>query len=371
MTRRAAGEGLIRQRSTGTWEARYVGADGRKHSLYGKTKREVTDRLRVAITQAQQGILPVDQRLTVARYLGWWLGIVKEANRPSTHASYSDVVTRYIAPRIGAVALARLQPEHVSGMLRDIRRDHPDLSATTVRYVYAVLRIALGRAVRTGKAHRNVATLIDPPARVRREVVPMSAEEARAFLHATAGRRHEALYRVAITAGLRQGELLGLRWEDVDLDAGTLTVRHTLSKVTGTLGDPKTSSGRRTVGLEDSTVEALRRHRAKQAQDRLSAGPRWADGGYVFTSRHGTPVIARDLSRDYHRDLEAAGLPSRPFHSLRHACATLLLEHGEEIANVSKLLGHSSLATTADFYGHLTPKISRRAADRMRDILAG
>lgn len=385
MSRRASGEGLIRQRSNGLWEARYVGADGRKHSLYGRTKRDATDRLRAAITEARQGILPVDQRLTTAAYLSWWLETVRETNRPSTHASYADVVRRYITPRIGRIALAKLQPDHVSGMLRDIRKERPDLSATTVRYVYTVLRIALGRAVKVGKAHRNVATLIDPPTRVRREVEPMSADEARTFLGWVAERRpepeaagpirpasrHEALYRVAITAGLRQGELLGLRWQDVDLDGAALTVRHALSNVTGELGDPKTDTGRRTVGLEDSTVAALRAHRTRQARDRLAAGSRWTDLGYVFASSNGTPIQARNLIRDYHRDLVAAGVAKRTFHSLRHACATLLLEHGEEIANVSKLLGHSSLATTADFYGHLTPRISRRAADRMRDILAG
>lgn len=374
MSRRAAGEGSVRQRGPTRWEGRYIAADGRSRSLYGKTKREVTDRLRVAINEAQTGIPPVDQRLTTARYLASWLEQVKAKNRPRTHASYADVVARYIVPTIGRVALAKLQPEHVTAMLLGVRQAHPHLSQTTQRYVYTVLRIALGRALKLGKVHRNVATLIDPPARVRREIVPMSADEARLFLSSMAGMRREVLYRLAIATGLRQGELLGLRWQDLDMDATTLTVRHTLS-MTGELGEPKTGSGRRTVWLEEDTLAMLRAHRTRQQRERLAAGDRWRsvdrEQDYVFATSVGTPIQARNLIRDYHRDLVVAGVPRRPFHSMRHAYATMLLEDGVDIATVSKLLGHSSLATTADFYGHLTPKASRDAADRIKKILAG
>ena len=369
MTRRSAGEGLIRQRPNGLWEARYVAADGRKRSLYAKTKREATDRLREALGEAQQGIRPVSQQLTTAAYLDEWIESL--AVRPRTAESYGGIVRRYLKPAIGRVPLAKLQPEHVTRMLRDLEKREPPLSPTTVRYVYVVLRIALGRALKLGRVHRNVATLIDPPAKAYHELQPMNAEQARALLASVAGDRLEAIYRLAIASGLRQGELLGLRWQDVDMAAGTLSVRHTLQQGTRTLARPKTERSLRTIALDATTIGSLRAHRIRQLEERMAAGRRWQDGGYVFATTIGTPMHHRNLVRAHHGVLERAGIPRQPFHQLRHACATLLLESGEELANISKLLGHSSLATTADFYGHLTPGISRRASDRMVEILAG
>jgi len=369
MTRRGAGEGTVRQRPSGRWEARYVSADGGRRSVYGKTKREVTNRLREALQDAAHGLRPVSQQITTASYLDEWVSSLTV--RPRTAESYGDVVRRYLKPALGRVPLAKLQPEHVTRMLRDLEQRQPPLSPTTVRYTYVILRIALGRALKLGKVHRNAATLIDPPAKARQELQPMSAEQARVLLTSVAGDRLGVLYRLAIASGLRQGELLGLRWQDVDMDATTLTVRHTLQQQARTLAEPKTERSRRTIALDVATVEALRQHRVRQIEERLAAGPRWHDGDFVFATSVGTPMDHRNLVRSFHAALERAGIPRQPFHQLRHACATLLLENGEELANISKLLGHSSLATTADFYGHLTPAIGRRAAEKMGAILAG
>jgi integrase len=240
----------------------------------------VTDRLRKALTDAEQGIRPVSQQLTTADYLKDWLATVKETNRPRTHASYADTVERYIPPSIGTVALAKLQPEHITAMLRDVRRDRPNLSATTIRYAYTVLRIALGRAVKMGKAHRNVATLIDPPARVRPTTSPMTAEQTRTLLVAVRGDPLEPLYRLAVATGLRQGELLALRWEDVDLEEGLLHVRHTLQVGTRALADPKTEQAKRTIALDDETVALLRAHKVNLLETRLAT--RRKDGGFLF-----------------------------------------------------------------------------------------
>lgn len=372
MTRRAHGEGTIRQRRPGQWEARYVAADGRRRSLYAETRRDVVAALRDALRDAQHGILPIGRQMTVGEWLDAWLDAITV--RPGTRRSYRETCDRYIRPSIGKVRLAQLQPEHVGRMIGSIRDAHPKLSPTTVRYSYVVLRIALGRAVKTGRVQRNVCILIDPPPKVRHEVVPMSADEARTFLRATTGTPREPLYRLAVTTGMRMGELLGLRWVDVDLDDRTITIRHALTH--GVLSEPKTERARRTIGIEEGTAVVLRTHKARQARDRLAAGTRWRgaaspDEDWVFGSHMGEPLIPRTVGVVYHRDLAAAGLRRLRFHDLRHGAATLLLEHGEELANVSRLLGHSSLATTADFYAHLTPTTTRRAADRMRDILAG
>ena len=185
------------------------------------------------------------------------------------------------------------------------------------------------------------------------------------------GHRLAPLFLTAVGTGMRQGELLGLTWRMVDLDAGQLVVAYTLQRGTRELAEPKTARSRRAVPLPRSVVDALRQHRVHQVEQRLAAGPRWQDRDLVFSTAMGSPLDGRNVGQAFHAVLEAAGLPSQPFHHLRHAYATLQLEGGEELANVSKVLGHSDLGTTADLYAHLTPAIARRAADRMETILAG
>jgi integrase len=348
-----------------------MAADGRRRSVYGETRRGVADALRDATRDAQHGVLPVDRRLTVAQWMDAWLAMTEPTVRPSTIASYRDVSARYIVPAIGRESLARLRPEQVARMLATIRADHPHLSTTTVRYVHVVLRAALNRAVRMGRAHRNVATLVTPPAKARHEVMPMTSTEARALLAHMAQpvvspedgrpldpRRSQrlAIYRMAIVTGMREGEVLGLRWSDVDMDGGTVTVRHTLSP-TGELGDPKTDSGRRTIVLDPDTVGILRAHRTRQAKERLAAGTRWVDADHVFATREGRALGARNVLRDYHRDLGTAGLPHRRFHDLRHTAATMLIEGGVDISVVSKLLGHSGIAITGPDLRPLDPGV--------------
>jgi integrase len=369
MARRSAGEGNIRQRKNGTWEGRYTAANGRTRSIYAKTKREATDRLRHALGDAVSGILPVSRQLTTADYLDAWLATLTV--RPRTAESYRGIVRRYLKPAIGRVPLAKLQPEHIMVVVRDLEQREPSLSATTIRYVYVVLRIALGRALKLGHVTRNVCSLIDPPAKTRTERQPMSAEQARVFLASVTGDRHQTLYRLAIASGLRQGELLGLRWQDVDLDTGTLTVRHTLQQGTRTLAVPKTERSRRTVALDADTADALRVHRRRQVEERLAAGGHWHDLDFIFATSIGTAMSHRNLVRAFHAALARAGLPRQHFHDLRHASATLGIEAGESLYEVSRRLGHANISTTADVYGHLTPATTRRSAERMRDILAG
>ena len=244
-----------------------------------------------------------------------------------------------------------------------------DLSPTTVRYAYAVVRIALGRALKSGRVVRNVATLVDPPARNRREPKPLTAEQARALLSATADDRLGPLWAVAIATGLRQGELLALRWQDVDFEGATLTVRHTLHRGTRELAEPKTERARRTLRLGADALATLREHRRRQLEERIAAGPRWRDDGMVFASGIGTPLDARNVTRALADALRRTGLPPQRFHDLRHAYTTLLLEAGEDLAVVSRTLGHADLSTTADIYAHLTPAMLERTAARMDAIL--
>lgn len=205
----------------------------------------------------------------------------------------------------------------------------------------------------------------------------MSAEQARTFLASIAGDddvpadRLEALYVLALTSGMRQGELLGLKWSGIDLEAGRLTVSHTLNRRTHELGEPKTKRARRTLHLSTLALEALKRHRTAQLEQRLKAGRKWIDNDYVFATRYGTPLEARNVSRSFARAIEAAGLPHQRFHDLRHASASIGLEGGESLVEVSHRLGHANLSTTGDVYSHISPVMQERSAARMDEALTG
>lgn len=360
MKRRGQGEGSIRERSNGRWEARYRAADGRPRSIYAATRREAVERLRTALQERQQGIRPLDNRLTVAAFLDDWVEATSQRLRPRTAASYADDIRLYVKPAVGSLPLAKLQPEHVSKMLAGLRA-RGDLSPTTARHAYSVLRAALGTAMRQGKVYRNVATLVDPPRRSDQEMHTLSLQEVRALLAGVRGDPLEALYVTALGTGLRQGELLALRWQDIDVARGELTVRHSLQRFTRELAATKTDRSRRTMTLPASVATALAAHRERQAVVPVS--------GLVFCTAAGDPLHSVNVTRSFQRALKRLGLPRRRFHDLRHTFATLAIEAGEDIAVVSRALGHSSVATTADTYMHVTPAMRDRLAARMQEVL--
>jgi len=370
VSRRGRGEGSIYQRkSDGLWVGAYSGADGRRRFLYGRTRSEVRDRLVVALRQAQQGVEPGPARLTFGRFLDQWLEAIMPTVRPRTFHSYSDMLRLHVRADLGAVLLTRLTAADIQRLLS--KKLASGLSPRTVQYLHAIVRRSLGHAERWGLVPRNVARLVEAP-RVRHpEIVPLTPDQARRLLAFVHGSRDEALYTVAIAMGLRQGEALGLRWGDVDLEAGTLSVRHTLQRLGSEveLVGPKTEKSRRTLAMPGPVVASLREHRRGQLEERIAAGPAWQDGDFVFASPIGTPLDASAVTRRYQRTLKAAGLPRQRFHDTRHACATFLLVQGVPMRVVQEILGHSRLSTTADVYSHVLPTLRRDAADRMGILL--
>jgi integrase len=361
----AGSGGYVGQRPSGLWEGRYRLA-GHQKAVYGKTKLEVQEKLRKALVGADNGIRQPSNRLTVNAWLDEWLAGGRW--RPRTLESYTETAARYIRPAIGKTPLAKLEASDIARMLAKLEA-RGDLSSTTVRYAYSVLRIALGRAVKSGKVSRNVATLVDPPAKARVQLHPLTADEARRFLASVAGGRLGPLYTVAIATGARQGELLALRWDAIDLDGGTLVVLGTLRRGTSEVAEPKTERSKRTLVLSAVAIAALRAQRVRQVEERLAAGRRWRGEGFVFTTGTGGTLDSRNVTQTLQDALERAGLPRQRFHDLRHAYATLMLEAGEELAVVSRSLGHSNLSTTADVYAHLTRTMQDRSAARMDGIL--
>ena len=238
----------------------------------------------------------------------------------------------------------------------------------------AILRRALGQAERWDLVARNVARLVDAPTVHPPKVEPFSPEEARAFLAAVHGHRLEALFVTAIATGCRQGELFAMTWDDLDLEAGRLHVRHTLTRARDTgaweLVEPKTARSRRSLDLPAVARTALAEHRVRQWEERLKAGPLWQDHGFVFCTPLGRPLDGPNITYALHRLLAHAGLRRVRFHDLRHAAASLLLAQGLQLREIMEVLGHSQIALTANLYTHLMPAMRKEAAAQMDAALA-
>lgn len=376
MTRRGPNEGSLHERWDGRWagsvQIGYVdGKRVRKHVM-GHSRTEVKEKM-AAVLRAHEEKRPIpDQREKVGPFLRRWLDeVARPTLRASTYSSYDDILVAHLIPGLGKVALAKLTPAEIQAFL--MRKLEGGLSPRRVQYIHAVLRRALVTAEKWGMVSRNVAKLVDPPRVPKHEITPLTPEQARQLIEFAVNDRHLALYVTALGTGLRQGELLGLRWDDVDLEAGRLRVRHTLANVKGqlTLLEPKTDRSRRTVMLADAVVTALRAHRMRQRMERLVSGSRWVDSGHVFTTMHGTPYHAATITRAFQAALARAGLPRCRFHDLRHAAATFLLAQGMTLEDVKNLLGHSSITLTSNTYGHVLEQRQRQVAAAMDAVLGG
>ena len=271
----------------------------------------------------------------------------------------------HLAAELGRRPLIKLSPQDVRVFMK--RKSEQGLSAKTVKHLRDTLRAALNVAVKDALIVRNVAAMVRPPRPEEREMTAFKPDEARRFLDAVQDHRLEALFSVALCVGLRQGEILGLRWVDVDFENKRLTVRYQLQRIDGrlTLVEPKTERSRRTISLPQIAVNVLLKHRARQDQERRFAGSRWVETGMVFTTGIGTFLDQRNLLRNFYRILDTADVPRLRFHDLRHSAATLLLSQGCHPRVVMDLLGHSSITVTLDNYSHVIPDMQREAADQM------
>ena len=360
--RRGNHEGTIIRRRDGRWAAAVTVGPGRRRWLYGRTRADVSRRLTQALKATQDGTpIPVETE-TVGGFLeGWLRDTVANRVRPATHASYACIVRLHIVPELGQVRLARLTPAQVQSLLN--RKLASGLSPRRVEYTRSVLRQALGHALRWNLVARNVAALTDRPRPVRREIQPLTAEQARVFLRSVRGHRLEALFALALSLGLRQGELLGLRWADVELDQGFIHVRRSLQRLNGAfaLGELKTAQSQRRLGaLPAGLLETMRVHRLRQTQERL-ASEAWEDWDLVFTGISGHPLHASSVTHEFQDLLREAGLPPQRFHDLRHACASLLMAQGVNPRVVMQILGHSQITLTLQTYSHVAPSTQHAA----------
>ncbi len=369
MSRRANGEGSIYRRADGRWAAAHyvlLPNGGRsRRAVYGKTRKEAAAKLADLIAATSAGVPLAVRSWTVAEFAEHWLRhVVAPRLRPATLSSYRETLRLHILPTLGRVRVHELRPAQVRKLLAD--KTAAGLSPRSVQIIHGTLRTMLAEAVREELVVRNVASIVRPPPVAHVEVKPWSAEEASRFLAASSGHRLHALFAVGVALGLRRGELLALHWSDVDLDAGLIHVRRTVQRLPqiGLVhGPPKTSRSRRTVPLPASSGDVLRAHRARQAAERLAAGPAWVDSGLVFTSTAGTVIEPRNLSRLFDELTAQAGVRRIRFHDLRHTCASLLLAQEVPARVVMDVLGHSQIAITMNLYSHVMPTALREAAD--------
>jgi integrase len=342
-----------------------------------RTKRECQAALNDALSTVRHGTFVEASRRTTGSFLrDEWLPAMRLNVRPTTWASYQGLLEAYVIPTLGGVELQQLTPAHLANLYQELlasgRRHRPGgLAPKTVRNVHVLIHRALRDAVRWGYTVRNVADAADPPKAKPAELQVWTPGQLRAFLLHVRQDRHYAAWLLAATTGMRRGELLGLRWIDVDLAAGRVAVRQPRVVVDHAVytSEPKTARSRRSIALDPVTVAALREHQARQATERVVVGPSYQDSGLVFTHPDGSPIHPQLFSDWFKQHVRRAGLPKIRLHDVRHSYASAALAAGIAAKVVSERLGHATIAITMDTYSHVLPGLDERAAATVAQLI--
>lgn len=372
-------KGHIRQRGANTWEIKYdTGIDPvtRRRVTKFKTihgaKRDAQRALRDILTSVENGTFADAGKLTVGAWLKQWLDEAQHKVAPKTLQRYREIVDLHLVPALGAEPLSKLQPAKIQAYYTKAlsvgRRDGSGgLSAQTVVHHDRVLHVALKRARALRLIASNPVEDVSKPAVEHREIEVLAPTETAAVLAAARTTRLFPIIVVALGTGMRRGEVLGLRWSDIDLERRTLTVAQSLEQTKGALRfkAPKTKKSRRTIALSPALVEELQTHRARQAADRLALGMGKDPAGLVFTRIDGDPIQPDSVTKIFTRIVTKAKVKPVSFHSLRHTHATDLLRAGVHPKIVSERLGHATIAITMDTYTHAIPGLQEDAAQRI------
>ena len=372
MSKRANGEGTVYQRADGRWVAVIPLENGKRKFIYRKTQREAIKELQLANQAKMQGTFITTGEQTLEAFLTDWLQNTAQPNiRPRTYIRYRQLITLHILPVLGKVKLQKLTPQHLQKLYN--QKLEEGCAPQSVKHMHRLLHKALSDALKWNLVARNVCHAVDSPRVPKHEMKVLSGEQAQTFLEAAKDDPLEALYVLALTTGMRQGELLALKWEDIDFVHGTLQVRRTIARIVNkgfTISEPKTSKSRRSIQLAQMAIDALKHHRIRQHELRLLAGPAWSDQGWVFCNGVGNPIEATNmLRRSFRPLLTKAGLPIIRFHDLRHSVATLLLTAGIHPKIVQELLGHSQISLTLDTYSHVLPSLQADAMNQLNSLL--
>lgn len=387
----AGGAGSIRKITTTKngktytyWQARYTeGFDpgtGKQiqRSITGKTQKEVAQKLRQITASLDDGTYKAPCKLTVGEWLDIWTQDYLMSVKPRTVDSYKTTVEHHLKPAFAAMKLDAVKPQDVQRFYNSLqveRGDRKPLSAKSIRNIHGVFHKALQQAVKLGHIRTNPADSCDLPRAVRKEIHPLDSKSIASFLKAASGHRYEAVYVFTLFTGLREGEVLGLLWDCVDLDRGVIIVNKQLQKERRGKGDyhlvPTKNGKSRQLTIAPFVVELLKKQKRLQERQQLFAGDAWENSNLVFTNEMGHHLSAQTVYLHFKRLAETAGCPEARFHDLRHSYAVASLQSGDDIKTLQENLGHHTAAFTLDVYGHVTEQMKRNSADRMQRFIEG
>ncbi len=385
----AAGTGTIRKKTISRngkeytyWEARYTaGIDpgtGKQiqRSVSGKTQKEVSRKLKEATAALDAGTYTAPSKLTVGQWLDIWAEEYLTSVKPATLYSYKATVRNHLKPSLGAIKLDALSPHAIQTFYNSLSQDQQGrkaLSPKTVKNIHGVLHKALQKAALTGYIRFTPATDCELPQRIKQEIHPLDDDQIKAFLKAAQGSPYEQLYIVTLFTGMREGEVCGLGWDCVDLNAGILVVNKQLQYIRSSNGQyrivPTKNSKGRTIVLPPFVVGILRQVKRTQLENRLRYGECWENSGFVFTDDLGQHLKPQNVYREYKRIVARIGRPDARFHDLRHSYAVAAIRSGDDIKTVQENLGHATAAFTLDVYGHVTKQMKQESADRMEQYI--
>lgn len=372
--RRGNGEGSVYQRQDGRYTGYIRTEKGQKKYFYGSTRKEVQDKVRAALNEKEQGILATGPNMLLRDYFPEWLETVcKPPSRaPRTYVAYRSVISKHLIPEIGHLKIRSLTTRHIQELYAKKLRE--GVKPTTLEQMQKVLSGSLGSALRWEMVSKNVASKVSIPKHEQREIIPLTEEEARVLLEAAQGHRLEGMILLGVTLGLRRGEITALKWKDVDFEAHTLSVKHTVSHVpfmSYVEKDPKTRASKRKIYLPDVVIQTLQQHYEAQKAEAENGGlsfSEWNPKGLVFLSKRRSYMHKDQTLTEFYAILSQAGLPKMHFHDLRHSAATILLVKGVHPKMVQELLGHSSIVMTMNIYAHVMPAMRKEVAGIMDTI---
>jgi integrase len=367
---RGHGEGSIYPRPDGRWVGQITLEDGKRKYLYGKTRKEVADRLHQALQEQKQGILVNGPQQKLEDYLEFWLEEVhKPAIKLTAYLRYRALLNHHIIPDLGYILLQKLTVRHIQSFYTKKLKE--GLSAQTVHILHAILHKALHDATLSNLIARNVSDHVTLPRIEKHETRTLTAQQAQKLLEVVQGHPLEALFIMALTTGMRQGELIGLRWQDINFAQSSIYINRTVSyaaKHKFIISEPKTTSSRRKIAIPSFLIEVLKKHHVTQREVREKSSVRWKDNDLVFCNARGEFLHPASLVWTFRNLLTKAGLERIRFHDLRHSAATILLTLGVHPKVVQELLGHSTIRMTMDTYSHVLPSIQADAIDRLGSL---
>jgi integrase len=346
-----------------------ISLEGKRISKYFKIKTEARAWIKETLDQIDNGLTFKGANSTVKQFLSEWIIAVTPNLAPTSARDYASYINRHINPYLGKIKLSELRPDHVQTFYN--RLSQKGCTQSTIRIVHAVLHKSLNQAVRWGLIGRNPASLVEKPKPKKKEMKTWNNLQVMSFLSVIQDPKYQALFYLAVTTGMRQGELLGLMWEDLDWITGYIQVKRQLQRITGygkVLRKPKTASGQRMIVLGQTALDMLKENKENQFKLKNFAGEKWEENDFIFTSNKGTGIEPRRMYLMFKKYSAKANLPSIRLHDLRHTAATLMLQENVHPKIVQERLGHSDITLTLNTYSHVTPVMQSDVAEKL-DIL--